>query len=53
MSQVDSSANVWSEKARKAIKEHDKSCLGKGRAKEPKKTKKKNKKPRQYREKMI
>merc|ERR1712050_434709 len=40
-SKVDSSASVWSEKARKAIKEHDKSCLGKGGA--PTKTKKKKK----------
>merc|ERR1711974_423739 len=50
-SKVDSSASVWSEKARKAIKERDKSCLGKGGA--PTKTKKKKKKPRQYREKKI
>ena len=42
ISQVDSSATVWSEKARKAIKEHDMSCLKeeKGDGKEKKKKKK-------------
>ena len=56
MSQVDSMANVWSKKARQAIKEHDKSCLGKAKAKggEQKKKKKRNKKTtRQYREKKV
>ena len=49
-------ANVWSKKARQAIKEHDKSCLGKTKAKggEQKKKKKRNKKTtKQYQEKKI
>jgi len=55
-SKVDSMANVWSKKARQAIKEHDKSCLGKNKTKagEQKKKKKRNKKTtRQYREKKV
>ena len=40
---MDSSATVWSEKARKAIKEHDMSCLKKEKGDGGKEKKKKKK----------
>ena len=50
-------AKVWSKKAREAIKEHDKSCLGKpkpeAKAEGGEQKKKKKTKTRQYREKKI
>lgn len=45
---------MWSEKAREAIKDHDKSCLGKvGKVGGKPKKYKKKKKTKQYRDKRV